>query len=140
MGFDAATALEPLDWDFTEFDAGKGVVPEPSEKRVQMFNTKLRDIIIRVTKEQVDLEDGDAPPTAKQFLEALERASDDGRAEEISNEIDELYADFCKQQPSVEQLRKLPYRYKLAFFRWLQGELRPEASSVATPPRRLRAV
>jgi hypothetical protein len=133
MGFDAGTVIEPLDWDFTEWNLGKGTIPEPSEERVIKFQKKLQAVMIRVAQEaQPPEEEADADPDrdrSRDWLRELERAQASGIAEEIAHEIDLIYGRFCQDQPSAETIGKLPYRVKVAFFRWLQEELRPEASS-----------
>jgi hypothetical protein len=129
--FDAGAVVEPLAWDFTEFKAGKGVVPEPSDALLAAF---ARDMMSAAQKEG----------TAE--LKALADAGDDmekalaaiaAMPEDVLSSAKAMippYAALCSGCPSAEQLGKLPPRVRYAFFAWLAGELRPEASAGAGRP------
>lgn len=129
--FDAGAVVEPLAWDFTAFKAGKGVVPEPSDELIAVF---ARGMMSAAQKEG----------TAE--LKALAEAGDDlekalaaiaAMPEDVLSSSKAMippYASLCDGSPSAEQLVKLPPRVRYAFFMWLAGELRPEASAGAGKP------
>lgn len=130
-GFDAGTVVEPLDWDFTAFKAGKGTVPEPSDTQLGKF---IRDVMRAQTSETTALapiaEAGDDPEKMLAAIAALPEDVLPGATKAMIKP----YADLCAGHPSEEQLTKLPPRVRVAFFTWLAGELRPEASSAGSPP------
>lgn len=117
MGFDASTAVEPLDYDFTHFASrdpvladAKGVIDEPSDEAVQ----KMQRQFAEATKAFRDASSGDGPPLAeldRDVFEASETA------------ILEAVAEVCNGSPSREQLAALPYRHKRRFLTWLQRQL-----------------
>lgn len=142
MGFDAGKAVEPLTWDFTKITGDsddKGTVPEPSEQRVYELNARVRKLV-REALEELQQEEGPESeveePTTDDFLRAvatLDQAQESALV--LGRKIDETYAEFCKGSPTFEQIRKLPHRHRIAFYRWLNEELSPEASSAATSTR-----
>lgn len=136
MGFDAATVVEPLDWDFTKFDAGQGIVPEPADRAIDQF---FKDLTAAQKKimEKAGLPWG-KDVTPERLLVAiadLPEESTVGIADYMA-ELNKVFAKLCKQQPSAAQLAKLPLRIRLRFFVWLVRELRPEdfgAASMRAP-------
>lgn len=130
-GFDAGTVVEPLDWDFTAFGAGKGTVPEPSDARLGKF---IREVMQAQQTESASLAPltaaGDDPEAVLAAIAALPEDVLPG----ATMAMIKPYADLCDGSPTEAQLTKLPPRVRVAFFAWLAGELRPEASSAASTP------
>lgn len=130
-GFDAGTVVEPLDWDFTAFGAGKGTVPEPSDARLGKF---IRDVMAAQTAETTALAPlTDAAGDPEKVLAAIAKLPEDaliGGAEAMIKP----YAELCDGSPTEAQMAKLPPRVRVAFFGWLAGELRPEASAGDSQP------
>ena len=130
-GFDAGTVVEPLDWDFTAFGAGKGTVPEPSDARLGTF---IRDVMKAQSTESASLapltEAGDDPEKVLAAIAALPEDVLPGATKAMIKP----YAALCDGSPTEAQLGKLPPRVRVAFFSWLAGELRPEASAGDSKP------
>ncbi len=42
MGFNAAKAVQALDWDFSAYGGGSGTSPEPSTRAIQHYQQQLR--------------------------------------------------------------------------------------------------
>lgn len=130
-GFDAGAVVEPLDWDFTAFKAGKGTVPEPSDARLGKF---IRDVMLAQSTETTALapltEAGDDPEKMLAAIAALPEDVLPGATKAMIKP----YAELCDGSPSEAQLTKLPPRVRVAFFTWLAGELRPEASAGDSKP------
>jgi len=130
-GFDAGAVVEPLDWDFTAFKAGKGTVPEPSDAQLGKF---IRDVMAAQQTESASLapltEAGDDPEAMLAAIAALPEDVLPGATKAMIKP----YAELCAGHPSEEQLGKLPPRVRVAFFAWLAGELRPEASAGDSKP------
>lgn len=153
--FDAGTALDPMDWDFSKYDAGTGTVPEPSDVEIERFLKKYRVMATSVMQNaaaQLDQQMRDDIKKRAKVVEDQENAQvlslDD--ALEVMKQVDITAADvspaivnamadlvvtITKGSPSKEQLLKLPNRVRGAFYGWLIGQLTdPEFSAAATRP------
>lgn len=132
-GFNAAEVVEPLEWDFTKYDAGKGTVPEPSDKDIE---TLFRDLT-KVSKDVMEKAGvGKLTGTPEQVMAAIAELDDSaiGITQMISG-FTKAFAKLCKNQPTAIQLNKLPLRVRMAFYVWLADELRPEVGGgVSMPP------
>lgn len=124
-GFDAATAVEPMDWNFEKFGAGSGVVPEPSTKDMKDFQKDFARIMRDATA--LEMPDEDAAKLSEDEFNALQEQVD-----EIGERLDVAIAKLCKDQPSREQVAKLPFRVKTAFSKWLMEQFRPEGETSGT--------
>ncbi|CAA9313805.1 MAG: hypothetical protein AVDCRST_MAG93-5391 [uncultured Chloroflexia bacterium] len=130
----SVTAVEPLDYDFTDFPSnvhkgknctGKGSLPEPTEALLNSYGEKVQALF--------EVKDTDDPK------KAVEDAMDDKAATKAENErkaqeLLELTAELCQNSPNAEELKELPPRIRNAFMKWVYKELAdPEVSSGATP-------
>jgi hypothetical protein len=123
--------VEPLDWDFTAFKAGKGTVPEPSDERLGKF---IRDVMAAQEGQTASLAGlTEAGDDTEKMLAAIAALPEDALPGATKAMI-KPYADLCDGSPTEDQLGKLPPRVRVAFFAWLAGELRPEASSAGSKP------
>jgi hypothetical protein len=136
-GFNASTAaLEPLDFDFTEFKhsdgsscEGKGTVPEPSQDLLDEVFEDLRTLMASAGLEV--FEDGD---TSAEVVKALNDAPDNVM-KAISGGMLETVAKLTQGEPTREQLEALPARPRGAFYGWLLGQFGdPQRSKAATAP------
>jgi hypothetical protein len=125
MGFDAGTVVEPLDWDFTAFNAGQGTIPEPTDKAI---DTMFKDLakITRTLGEAAGLAAADVAPGQMVALMANLPEDADLGISDLMSEMSKVFAKLCSNSPSATQLNKLPMRIRMRFFVWLAGELRPE--------------
>jgi hypothetical protein len=153
-GFDAGSAVEPMDWDFSRFGAGKGTVPEPSDVEIERFmrkyqvlatqvmasaeiqtNSELQELIERKAQE-ADPGSPVKPLTVAESLEVFQQVDLSGvRATEIADAMLELALTITKGSPSREQLEALPNRIRGAFYGWLIGQLTNPDFSVAAGTR-----
>ena len=102
-GFDASTAVEPMEYDFTAYGGSKGIVPEPSTKEMQVFQ---RDFAKVMRKGQaLEISDEEAMKLTDKQFDKLQ-----ADAQGIGEELDELIAQLCKGEPSREDVAKLPFR------------------------------
>src|SRR5512138_245128 len=140
MGFDAASAVESLDWDFTAFNAGKGTSPEPSTREIEQFFKKshsLAEAIIRSGKNRTE-DDSEFPEdlTFEQAWDLIAKRLDAPRgedAESLARKMSELVAETTHNCPSADQLMKLPHRVRSSFFGWFTGQmLDPESAAAGT--------
>lgn len=132
--FDAATAVEKLDWDFSAFEGGSGVTPEPNEKLLANYLRDLANLTIDIAKGRKDLGLA-AEPTAEDLIEAVAKLKTSDILEDLFEHMTVIVADLCQQSPSVEQIKKLPMRHKSAFFSYMSENVRPEVFGAATTTR-----
>src|ERR1044072_8286008 len=124
-GFDAATAGEPMEYDFTKYDAGKGVVPEASTKEMQDFQREFAKVMRK--GQALEVSDEDAMKMTEKEFDKLQKD-----AAAIGEELDDLIAGLCKGEPAKEDVAKLPFRVKTAFSKWLMEQFRPEGETSGT--------
>lgn len=141
MGFDAAEAVAPLDYDFRPFSNVHGVIPEPSTGDVEGFFQALRGMAAEVRElmgnaqqmQDGELNDEDAAETISKM--------DDNMVAKFQDRLIDAIAGLTNGTPSKEEIGALPYRVLGAFSAWLGGELRPnQPGTVTTPSRAVRAV
>jgi hypothetical protein len=131
MGFDAAIVVQPLDWDFSAFGGGKGVVPEPSDKAI---DTLFKDLA-KVTQEMLSkagVTELAQDASAEQVMQSLSDLPDGLGIEKMVSGFTKAFAKMCQNQPSAIQLNKLPMRVRMRFYIWLIQEIRPEADGVGS--------
>lgn len=157
-GFNAETAVEPLDWDFTKYagENAKGTTPEPTTKAIERFFRKQQTLTMatirtkqamaRVLKEKAEALSPEealaemrrqAELTVDQafdeIIDELNKVMTEGEMESLSNQMAKLVAEASNDCPSAEQIMALPYRLRIAFFGWFAGEMNsPEASAVVS--------
>lgn len=133
MGFDAGKAVEPLDYDFTAFGGGKGTTPEPSTDDVSLFFKSISAIANEVRGMMAEVKG----------LSEAEEVTEADAAEVLSQMPDDIVGNYQGQmiaaiaglthdQPTQENIEKLPYRVLGAYTAWLAGQLRPEQQRPAT--------
>ncbi|AYD86769.1 hypothetical protein SEA_MICRODON_22 [Streptomyces phage Microdon] len=126
-GFDAGTAVEPMDYDFTTVPGGvgKGTVPEPSTKEMQVFQREFAKVMRKGQK--LEVSDEDAMKMSEKEFDKLQ-----ADAQAIGEELDELIGTLCKGSPSTEEVATLPFRVKTAFSKWLMEQFAPEGGTSGT--------
>lgn len=157
--FNAGTAVESLDWDFTAFGGGEGTISEPTTGAVNAFTKNVKGMLKEVKALQksaqglddmIDIEEMDEAELAEKMgkvdeasegAELFQRKTLEHLAElcgakrEVVSEPGEEYRDrLVGGSPSLEQLEKLPYRHLQAFSQWLMGEIRPKKTTPGTGP------
>lgn len=136
--FDAGTAVEALEWDFSAYGGDKGVIPEPSTAQVNGFFKATKNLVKEVRRLSRDQEapkpDLDPDKLTDEDLDMLtDQIEATGKiAEEYQAKTRELLAELCSDQPTADQLAVLPQRVLAAFSTWLIGELRPKREAPAT--------
>lgn len=128
--FNAADAVEPLEYEFRPYSEAKGVVPEPTDDQVAEFYANLGKTLENALGDDDRLQGVDLTDPTQVGRLFLTLTADDHK--KMSKSLLELHAAVCGGQPSLEELEVLPYRLRQAFYGALQGWLRPEASKPAT--------
>jgi hypothetical protein len=126
-GFDAGSAVEPMDYDFTTTPGGKGkgVVPEPSTTEMKNFQTSFARIMRDAGA--LEMSDEEAAKLSEGEFDALQE-----QVGEIGDRLDAAIAKLCKDTPSVDEVSTLPFRVKTAFSKWLMEQFAPEGGTSGT--------
>lgn len=116
--FDATRAVDPLEYDFTKYVAGcKGFIPEPSDDLLAMFSKRTAEFAQRFSP--------DTQGSMRKTLEVAARMTVQ-EYDEAARETATAYGELCQDQPSADDLLKLPPRLRAAFYGWVQEHLNPE--------------
>jgi hypothetical protein len=158
--FNAATAVDTLDWDFSAFNGGEGTISEPTTGDVNRFFKNMKKMMkdVKALQNSVrGLEEFsvDEEMSDEQVTEQMSRIDEaELGAEQFQQRTIECLAELCGAKwvtsaqemdekapprlvggsPSLEQLQVLPYRHLQAFSTWLMGEIRPKKTTPGTGP------
>lgn len=136
-GFDAGSACESLDFDFTTgsfwaaiveqhpdlADQGRGTIPEPSEDAIMSFQ--------RAQRAALGLDTGADEEEVRKHLMAMT----DDEQEAMNVAVLDSYAALCNGSPSRDLLSAIPFRHRRLFYRWLSEEINdPKAAMNGTKP------
>jgi len=132
--FDAGTAVDPLEYDFTKYVAGAaGTTPEPSQDQVKEFQHAQMETAKRV-KELLGLDlDVSDLEGAQATLTRVDMSKLDPQAlDQMSEDLKTKLAKLCSDEPSKEVLDAVPFRVLQAYMGWLSGQLNPKAQGTTT--------
>lgn len=129
-GFNAATVVEPLDYDFRtpgNPNAPHGTVREPTDRQLAEYLAGIKALLARFRGQlPEDLLAGDANPG--DLINAVEDL-DPEIVIQFHAEMAGLFAELCSGEPSKDQILALPIRIRAMFYGWLQQEvMSPEAA------------
>jgi hypothetical protein len=126
-GFDAGTAVEPLQCKLKPFADYEGTIKEPSDDQIKTFINDLTEFYKSVSDDQKAAVKAVESADPDDVLEAL-NTLDLGAQIDMIGKMSEAYSRLCSGKPTAAQIQKLPLRHRAAFFAWIQGEVvRPEA-------------
>lgn len=127
--FDAAKAVEPLEYDFKPYADVSGTVPEPTDDQVAKFYGDLgHQFELALGEERLEGHDMTEPADVAGLYLSLD-ADDHSR---IYEQMLNLHAEVCSGQPDRDAIAALPFRLRRAWYGMVQGWLRPEVSTPAT--------
>lgn len=125
--FDAATAVEDLEYDFTKYGGGAGVIPEPSTGAVNQFFAQMR-ILLNEAKGLMPNAEQNEEMSPEEMAETLEGMDDTmAKAAEFQGRSAAAISALCSGEPSTEDLEKLPLRVSREFTKWLVRQINPKA-------------
>lgn len=126
-GFDAGTAVDPMDYDFTTVPGGigKGTVPEPSTREMKEFQQTFAQIMRDGNKLEID--DEAAAKMSDADFKKFQKETD-----AIGERLDTAISKLCRDMPSREEVASLPFRVKTAFSKWLMEQFSPEGAASGT--------
>jgi hypothetical protein len=131
--FDAATVVEPMDYDFTKFGGRKGDIPEPNEDQVISLYSSMDELVKELAGEFVQLPKN---PSATELVDSLNQLTMSESYKPMLDGMTVIYARVCSDTPSEEELRQLPPRIRALFFQWVAKQLRPELDAVDSKSQR----
>lgn len=109
-------AVEELAWDFRPHIDSAGVIPEPSDDQVRRMNKALRENLVKVTGDDFD-------PTDKAATLKIFGKLTNEQLQEMEEANLEAIGIVTANNPSVDVIRQLPFRYKREFIKWIIREL-----------------
>lgn len=125
-GFNAATVVEPLDYDFRTKDNPKGkygVIREPNDRQIADYMSGVKTLVkgLRADLPEAIAKGGDDVDIAALFM-----AVDDLDPEVVVKFHDDMagiFAALCSGDPSKEDILSVPIRIRVVFYGWLQTEV-----------------
>lgn len=122
--FNAATALDPVEFDFSKYNGPVGEIPEPSQGQVEEFFDRIGNLRKFASKIERDVKEAaeEGEEALDEYIENLPQAELNKFKEEISLWISEL----CSGFPSRADVDALPYRVFSAFLVFLLQEYGPK--------------
>lgn len=138
--FVAETAVEALEYDFTKYvdgDGAAGIIPEPSTSQLEEYFDSMKSMVKGIRDIQSKAKDVEEAQKAGEDVSDEEMDKVLAEMDEISfsnfqNEMARAVSRLCSNQPSEDQISKLPFRVKQAFIQWITGEFRPEGQAPTT--------
>lgn len=128
--FQAAGAVEPLEYDFTQYvpDA-KGVIPEPTTGQIQDYFNSAREMAkevqgIRAQADRVQAADGDADAFSEEEIAEIVDQMENLDIGEYTGKVVTMVAALCSDQPNADQINALPFRVRQAFVKWVSAQFR----------------
>lgn len=125
--FNAADAVEPLDYDFAPYVEKAGVIPEPTTAKLNRFRATMLQI-------QKDIQAKVPGFTPQADLSKIDLTGVDIKVfEEQSESIRREVVALCDGSGiTATDLKKLPDRVFAAFTTWLTNEVNPKAPAAGT--------
>ena len=146
--FNAATAVERMEYDFTEYGGKAGMIPEPSTGAISAFFAEVKAVMkdTKAARELLARKD-DTDLTEEETTRLLDQVDDvTDLTERMQVRLREAVALLCGAtvegegdearvvggSPSVEELSALPFRVQQAFNTWIMGEIQPKKATPGT--------
>jgi hypothetical protein len=130
MGFDAANAVTPLDYDLSAYKGedgkplSKGTIPEPSRAKLDAFWEGRRQVLADAGIDLAELEGFDPldPDSRAELTKKFASIPDEKRKAMAPAQLKHVAA-VCSNTPSEQEIKALPGRVQDAFIGWLMGLL-----------------
>lgn len=127
--FNAGTAVEAIEFDFTAFGGRAGSIPEPSTDQVENFMAAITGLFAQY-KGIIDVAQG-KEPTADEIAAMVEDFGDI-TSRDVQQAIADAIEQFSSGEPTAAEVMALPHRIQSAFLGFLLGEVNPEARAATT--------
>lgn len=114
--FNAATAVEPMEFDLSKYGGPVGIIPEPTNGQIEKFFDTMQAAMVQIG----------AQPGQKLTLEAA-AVIPEGLAQIMMNTLTTALVEIGGGSYTGEDIERLPYRVQTAFVAWIVSELSPEA-------------
>lgn len=132
--FNAATAVEAMDYDFTAFGGKAGTIPEPTSDQIQAFMKAIADTAASYRTLAKDTEAKVEDGMSDEEVIALVTADSDlqDKAKALGDNVSDAITAVTSGEITREDIDRLPWRIQQAFAAWLASELNPEHAGPAT--------
>lgn len=121
-GFNAGAVVEKLEYDFSAFGGGSGVIAEPSDKLLGDFMAGLKDIAALAQKLVPDLDGIPDDPAPADIAVVLDQLDTDSYVQ-VMEKMAALHSALCSGTPAEEDILRVPPRIRMLFYGWLQREV-----------------
>lgn len=121
MAFNAKEFTDLYDYDFTAVGGTKGTTPPPSTDEGRKFRDAIRDAQIEAVG--LTVTEG-TEPADEAIDEGLTKLSQTQR-DTLRDDILELVVEFCKGQPSRDEILRLPAIHRVGFVNSILDLSRP---------------
>jgi hypothetical protein len=110
--------IEDPRYDFTQYGGGAGHMGEPSDEQIEQYQKQMDALEERLgLKDIPSQEELQAnPKLVEKFNDALRQA----KSVEVQNEIAQYVCEMTGNQPSWEELKKVPFRKRVPFVKKVQ--------------------
>jgi len=129
--FDAGTAVESMDFDFTAYGGSKGTIPEPTNEQVEQFLQFVGKSANRIREMATVAEQAEMQGLSDDEILALGN-QDEEIAREMTAGLYEAIVAVCSGIFTVEEVKRLPFRIQNALAAWIARELNPESNGTVT--------
>jgi hypothetical protein len=130
-GFNAATVVEPLDYDFRTKDypqAVHGTVREPNDKLIAEYMAGVKELVKEVKDKLPSALTGGSDVDISELFMAVDDL-DPQVVIKFHDDMAGVFAKLCSGEPSKQNILDLPIRMRVMFYAWLQREvMSPEAA------------
>lgn len=133
--FNAATAVEPMEFDFTAFGGGAGIIPEPSQGALETFFDDMANVQKEFSPALSKMKDLDtANLSDEEKMQAIESVDIKGQLAALNRAIGDAIERLTGGAVTSNDVAALPFRVQQAFVDWITSELRPEKKAPGTRP------
>jgi hypothetical protein len=128
--FQAQTAVEALEYDLRPYVDKSGIIPEPTTQQLADYFEKSRTIAkdVMALKSRVDAakgsDDPDIDELSEEEINEIVTDLESINVVEMQEQMVQLIADLCSQEPSTEDILGLPFRVRTEFVKWVGQQFR----------------
>src|SRR5580765_4958151 len=98
--FNAASIVEPMDYDITKFGGRKSEIPEPSDSQLVKMYADMDELVKELAGSFVELPKN---PSAQDLVESLNQLTLNESYKPMLDGMTRIYSEVCSGTPSVEE-------------------------------------
>lgn len=119
--FDAATAVDPMEFDLSKYGGPTGTIPEPTNGQIEAFFSAMQSASAKIG----------IKPGQQLTAEAMAEIPEDLAQTLMAGMLDALVG-VGGGSFTAEHVQALPFRVQAAFMTWVAGELGAGAKAPGT--------